>query len=137
MTLNPTLATLFAPAYAPCIEFQSACKDMRWQPDVGHDPRGFAGAAGSLDEVELVLVVAEPGDPQHEEQHEGLQTTYAYTTACFASGKDLFHRNARKILRMCWPELPFERQMQKVWITESILCSATVECGGVPAAAAR
>jgi hypothetical protein len=69
MTLNPALAALLAPAYAPCVELRRACTEMRWNPEFGHVPRGFLGAAGRLKEVELVLVFAEPGDPHDGERH--------------------------------------------------------------------
>jgi hypothetical protein len=110
---------------------------MRWRPSAGHVPRGFLGASGSLAEVELVLVLAEPGDPHPQERHEGLQTPYSYAAVCLATGKDLFHRNVRKILGMCWPDLAFEQQMRKVWLTDSVLCSARTEGGNVSPSASR
>ena len=137
MKVNSAIANILAPAYMPCIEFQRACMQMRWQPDAGHVPRGFLGASGSLDEVELVLVFAEPGDPHVGEHHEGLESAYEYATHAFATGKDLFHRNVRKILSSCWPDLSFDQQMRKVWLTESVLCSARIECGSVPVGASR
>ncbi|AZT85825.1 hypothetical protein EHN06_08910 [Marinobacter sp. NP-4(2019)] len=108
---------------------------MRWKPSHGHVPRGFLGAAGSLTEIELVLVFAEPGDPHDGETHNGLRSAYSYATYAFETGKDQFHRNVRAILDSCWPELSFEEQMKKVWMTESVLCSAKRECGSVSAAA--
>ena len=137
MHLNPTLSALLAPAYAPCVEFERACTEMRWKPEQGHVPRGFLGAAGSIEEVELVLVFAEPGDPHEGEHHVGIETAYRYATFGFSTGKDLFHRNVRKILSMCWPTLSFEEQMRKVWLTESVLCSARKEGGFVSVAASR
>lgn len=137
MNINSTVAALLEPAYAPCVEFQRACSEMRWDPDHGHVPRGFLGASGAVEEVELVLVFAEPGDPQEGECHTGLESAYRYTTLCFATGKDLFHRNVRKILAMCWPTLSVEQQMRKTWLTESVLCSARKEGGFVSAAASR
>ena len=76
---------------------------MRWNPPAGHVPRGFLGAAGDLSEVELVLVFAEPGDPHFGECHTGLKSAYDYATYGFGTGKDLFHRNVRHILDLCWP----------------------------------
>lgn len=111
---------------------------MRWSPEVGHVPRGFCGAARSLDEVQLVLVAAEPGDPRKGEAHkpggspaEQLTSAYAYAYECFRSGKDLYHRNVRRILDLCWPGEPFPAQLAKVWITDSVLCSARVEGGPI------
>jgi len=109
---------------------------MRWNPSQGHVPRGFLGAAGALSEVELVLVFAEPGDPHESETHEGLTSAYRYATYAFETGKDQFRRNVRTILDSCWPGLSFVDQMKKVWMTESVLCSATKEGGSVSVAAA-
>ena len=104
---------------------------MRWNPEAGHVPRGFLGACGDPSEVELVLVFAEPGDPHVGEHHSGLDSAYSHATMAFRTGKDLFHRNVRKIIDSCWPNIPFEQQMRKVWLTESVLCSARTEGGHV------
>jgi hypothetical protein len=106
---------------------------MRWRPADGHVPRGFAGATGELSEVELVLVSAEPGDPHPEECHTGLhmQSAYDYAMTVLQQGRDLYHKNILRILNMCWPGLRFEQQMRKVWLTDSVLCSAREEGGSV------
>jgi len=44
----------------------------------------------------------------------------------------LFHRNARKILNYCWPDLCSDEQLRRVWFTESVLGSAEVTIGPVP-----
>ena len=54
-----------------------------------------------------------------------------FRVCAFRNGSDLFHRNVRRILDSCWPDLDFDQQMKKVWITESVLCSASRECGTV------
>src|SRR5437763_10943031 len=72
MKIPTPLANILLPAYGPCPEFATACKEMRWNPDAGHVPRGFLGACGELSEVELLLVFAEPGDPHVGERHSGL-----------------------------------------------------------------
>jgi hypothetical protein len=130
MKLSPKLEGILSPAYR-CPEFDHACTEMRWDPDAGHVPRGFRGACGELWEVELILIVAEPGDPYEEQRLSGLESTYEYSTRTLRTGKDLFHRNVLKILDMCWPGIPFDQQMRKVWVTESVLCSARKECGPV------
>jgi hypothetical protein len=104
---------------------------MRWRPVEGHVPRGFLGATGDLEEVELVLVFAEPGDPMPGEIHSGMDTAYAAADYFFRTPRDAFHRNVRKVLDQCWPELSFDQQLRKVWMTDSVLCSAPVECGPV------
>jgi hypothetical protein len=87
--------------------------------------------------VELILVFAEPGDPHDGEHHSGLESAYDYATAAFRTGKDLFHRNVQKILDMCWPDIPFDQQMRKVWLTESVMCSARKESGPVSRSASK
>ena len=112
---------------------------MRWKPERGHVPRGFCGATGALREVQLVLVVAEPGDPHADEVYAPqaspsklFKKVCRYVYGCFAHGTDQFHRNVRHILDHCWPDLSFDRQLRRAWIAESVLCSASVECGSVP-----
>jgi len=96
-----------------------------------------------LHDVELVMVCAEPGDPHAQESHSGaspleqLQSTYAYSYKCLRDGKDLFHRNIRRILDSCFPNQSFDQQLRRVWITDSVKCSASKEGGSVPVAVAR
>jgi uracil-DNA glycosylase len=141
--MDSQLRAILLQAYAPCPGFQSDCQDMRWEPSIGHVPRGFCGATGSLDEVELVLVVAEPGDPHAGEGHSHadaagrLLSAYGYATECVRNGKDQYHRNIRSIMNMCWPDVSFDDQLRRTWITESVLCSARREGGSVPSRAWR
>lgn len=137
MKLSSSVATILSPAYGPCPEFAQACGQMRWDPNAGHVPRGFFGASGELSEVELILVVAEPGDPHHGECHSGLESAYDYSTNAFRTRKDRFHSNVMKILDMCWPDIAFEQQTRKVWLTESVLCSARIEGGHVSSSSSR
>lgn len=102
-------------------------------------PRGFCGAIGSAAEVRLVLVCAEPGNPHFLEKHVGddtpegsLHSVSQYAWLCFEKGPDLFHRNVRRILDLCWPGVPFHTQMRRTWITDSVLCSAKEEGGRLP-----
>jgi Uracil DNA glycosylase superfamily len=106
---------------------------MRWDPKAGHVPRGFRGACGEISDVELVLILAEPGNPLPNESHSGhLQEAYKYATDSLREGKSLVQRNLLKIIDLCWPGMNFDQQMKKVWITESVLCSAPKESGPVP-----
>jgi hypothetical protein len=110
---------------------------MRWHPAAGHIPRGYLGAKGDLSEVELVLVFAEPGNPLSDEKHWGMQSALNVAEHYHATSRDQFHRNARHILNLCWPDLSFTDQLSKVWMTESVLCSAPVESRGVRSAVER
>ena len=71
---NDRLISILAKAYSPrCRHFEShggQCPESRWSPECGHIPRGFLGATGTLEDVRVVMVLAEPGDPQHFEQYD-------------------------------------------------------------------
>jgi hypothetical protein len=131
MTISPPLATVLSPAYR-CPEFDRACDQMRWEPGVGHVPRGFYGATGEISEVELVLVVAEPGDPHPGEVHTGLRSAYEYKGKILREPRDLIHYNLRYIFDLCWPGETIDRQMRKVWVTQSVLCSARKPGDNIP-----
>jgi len=125
---------MLLPAFALCNGFEGNCGSMRWQPEVGHVPRGFCGASGVPGDVRLILVVAEPGDPHANEIYppdarpeDKFEAACGYAYASFGTGKDQFHRNIRAILDECWPSLSFHEQFRRTWITESVLCSASIE----------
>lgn len=141
---NARLLDILEEACSPCPEFEDRCTSMRWAPEEGHVPRGFLGATGCLSEVELVLVVAEPGDPQPEESYDAgqsprelLESVCRYVQRSLVEGKDLFHRNLRSIMDLCFPEAEVETQLRRTWITESVLCSADEEGGHVSAKVCR
>jgi len=131
MELNKILVELLKEAYEPCSELAHTCISMKWEPAAGFIPRGFLGATGSIEEVKLVLVCAEPGDPHKNEIHTGMESVYEYANHAFETKMDVFHKNIRLIMDLCWPDLSFDEQLRKVWITESVLCSAHKECGSI------
>ena len=140
--VSAELRSALLPAYGPCPAVKGPCRGMRWEPARGHVPRGFCGATGALGEVRLVLVTAEPGDPHPSEQHVGtraemLASTYRYASECLQSGTDLFHRNLRCFMALCWPGETFEQQLRKTWLTDTVLCSAAKEGGSVPTSVER
>ena len=135
---------MLLPAYK-CKGFDSECKDeMQWHPGDGHVPRGFLGATGQLSDVELVLIMAEPGNPYEaklgdpypdESYSEGplkeiLNEVSEYAYECFKYPRDRPHRNVGYILEQCWPELEFADRMRRTWITESVLCSPHKRAAG-------
>lgn len=113
---------------------------MRWRPKEGHVPRGFRGALGRLSDVELVLVMAEPGTPERDESYPKLNSPGQLLKIVYdrsmsrldkshsAFGDD-WRGNLRAILDLCWPRRSFRQQMKKVWITNAVLCSA-LKAGG-------
>ena len=134
------LFDVLEPAYAPCPGFSDKCRGVaRWCPAEGHFPRGFIGAFGDLDEVQVVIVVAEPGDPFSSDRsghdvspRELMAQTCRATFENYDAGKNLFHRNVRFLLNRILGVMPLEKQLVRTWITESMLCSAPVETGIVP-----
>ena len=85
--------------------------------------------------MEFVLVCAEPERHDAGATEESyLRSTFSYSYKCLREGTDLFHRNIRRILKLCWPELEFGQYLRKTWITDSVLCSAKTEGGKVSGA---
>ena len=137
MPLHPTLKDILKPAYR-CVGFDGTCSPpMRWAPHLGHVPRGFYGATGNLENVVLVLVLAEPGDPSPnpgpEECYADVDSAFAFTGHCYLNAGRQGHENVRKLIRRCFPGLSLVDAMRKVWITESVLCSAETSGGSVAA----
>ena len=126
----PELWDLLTKAY-PCPGFSGTCQSMRWNPRNGHIPRGFLGATGKLSDVELVLVFAEPHDPKPGD-HETMEEAAEHAYRSFKSGMGEFHQKARAFFNLCWPSLPFDDQLKRIWVTESVLCSAERSTGPVP-----
>ena len=122
--MNKSLRAILKPAYDPCQGFSGVCASMRWSPESGHVPRGFYGALGDVPEVRLVMVLAEPGNPGDDEMHSGIDSVFNYAEQCYLRDGGPGHTNVRTIIRKCFPKLTLQEAMRKVWITESVLCSA-------------
>lgn len=144
MLPNTAVLEVLERAYAPCEALRGACSEMRWAPRAGRVPRGFTGAFGELAEVKLVLVMAEPGDPHLSEAYpdtaaprEILESACRYAYSALDRGADLFHRNLRHILDLCWPDSSLVEQLHHSWLTDSVLCSAIREGAPVPGVSAR
>src|SRR5437588_600270 len=68
------LVDILLPAFGPCPAMQPGkCRGhvKDWAPEGGYVLRGFRGATGRLDEVELVLVCTEPGNAYPDEAYDG------------------------------------------------------------------
>lgn len=134
----PDVIETIKQAYGPCPAFENVCQSMRWNPEIGHIPRGYCGAIGDPSKVKLILISAEPGDPHHVEHHKAdgtligfIESASLYAWQCFETKKDQFHHNVRYILDLCWPDQNFHEQMRRTWITDAVLCSAKLEGGHV------
>ena len=141
----PELVKILRPAYSPnpcpASERTCGCGNARWEPKKGHVPRGFVGAFGSLDDVRVVILLAEPGDPGDgkrlpaERYNEGadlVEQTCEYTFQCLSESHSAFHKNLRFVLDCLFPGERLDDQLTKAWITETYLCSASVPAGSVP-----
>jgi len=140
------LLAVLRPSLEPCAEFDGACRgETRWAPERGHIPRGWIGATGSLAEVRLVLVTAEPGDPADGEgsagakPDEALRSHHDFAYAALEAdnlrrgGRAVpFQRNLRLLIDYCWPGLAFREQMRSTWILPTVLCSASVSGAPMP-----
>ncbi len=124
----PELREILLPSYDPCPGFQGACEGVAtWNPEQGHVPRGFIGALGSLEEVQVVILVAEPGNPHGKESYTFddtlLTQTFEYAFNLYQTTRYPYHRNLKCLLDMVFPEVPLEDQLKKAWITGTYLCS--------------
>ena len=130
---HPALIEVLRCAYLPCSYIDKCsgeCLKAKWRPACGHIPRGFLGATGDLEEVELVMLFAEPGRPHDDEVYgpkadpiELLLASVQHTYKCFRDCRDPFHKNARCFLQQLYPKLSFDAQLRRVWITQSRRCS--------------
>lgn len=140
-TAQPLL-DLLLPAYAPCRHFVGACANAcTWQPERGFVPCAFGGANGSLNDVKLVIITAEPGDPPDDANYGGTATDMLhnslrlFTEAMQRGGLERegrptsFHRNMRQILNCFWPSESLSEQLRKTWTTNAVLCPAKVSGG--------
>ena len=146
----PELKEILLRAFSPSDSHAGYClHDAPWIPEAGHVPRGFVGALGSLDEVELVLVTAEPGNPAKrkyrgapaDEKYSvsfpldrlGLMAqTCEYTFVAYEKWNDRFHAKTREILNQCFGEVGLAAQLRRAWLVDAYLCSAPVSGGQVP-----
>lgn len=84
------------------------------------------------------MVFSEPGHPHRGEWYDPDAGANALMRACishsyksFKSGADLFHRNTRWFIDQLYPDLTFDQQLQRVWLTEGRLCSIDKEIGRI------
>ena len=144
-SLGPALLDLVVPAYAPCPHFAGACHGACvWDPPAGLVPCAFGGAIGALDEVQLVIVTAEPGDPPDGAGYRGgpaemvRNSLRIFHEAMQRGGLERvgrptpFHRNLRKVLNAFWPGNRLEAQLTRTWLTNAVLCPAEVTGGKHP-----
>lgn len=140
--LPQPLLDILEPAYRPCAHFEGACAGgCVWNPAKGLVPCAFGGALGSLDEVRLIIVTAEPGDPPDSTGYHGApqdmvqNSVRIFREAMQNLGIDRagrptpFHRNMRRILDAFWPTDGLDVQLRKTWTTNAVLCPAEVSGG--------
>ncbi len=139
------LFDILEPSYGPCPNFVGACSGACiWDPSRDIPPCAFGGATGSPDEVRLLIVTAEPGDPPDDAGYEGApekmvrNSLRIFHEAMEKGGIERtgrptpFHRNMRRILDAFWPDEPLEAQLRKTWATNAVLCPAKTSGGEHP-----
>ena len=134
---NEELTKVLAPAYAPCRHMSvhgGGCPESHWIPASGHVPRGFLGATGELDDVELVMVLAEPGDPKRTERYaddvsprDMVRCVVDFVHGTYVDRDKPVHgkvqRAVRRFLDRWFCGMDFDQQLRRVWITQARLCS--------------
>jgi hypothetical protein len=134
---NAGVLDLLNNLHAPCPHLRHCNTDWRqivpnaelWQPDRGFVPCGFCGAFGEPEEVELVLVLAEPSNHPLEtfsRESKGSALLRAVTRNSYqhlVHGAESHHRNLVRILDLFLGEAPLASKLRKTWITSSVLCA--------------
>ena len=135
---NDALIEVLAPAYEPCRHMPvcgGRCRQSHWEPANGHMPRGFLGATGELDEIELVIVLAEPGDPKGTEKYldelapsDTVRHVVDFVHETYVNQEDRrVHGKVQRVIRWFLDHwfrgINFEGQLRRVWITQARLCS--------------
>ncbi len=72
-------------------------------------------------------------DPLRQETHiePSVDSVMKFSIECLRHSATPFHKNIRYIMNLCFPQCSFEQQLRRIWRTNSVLCSAPVECGRV------
>ncbi len=140
------LTAILLPAYTACAGKVKSCPCGRGlDPANGYIPRGFGGGLGKLSEIALILVTAEPGNPERDgsQRYESKipiklieESGAGFFGAVHEADSEerTFHGSIKMILNECWPDLKgdLEKQLKRTWITPSVLCSADLSCGPIP-----
>ncbi len=116
------LVDLLRTAYGPSPEFEGACDGVaRWAPEEGHVARGYTGACETLGDVEVVLLLAEPGDhldgdafPPGLDACDFVGDASANTRSNYEGCATQFHANMRSILDLLFPRVGLTEQLRKV-----------------------
>ena len=117
-----------------CSNF-GVCDQAVYDPEKGHVPRGFSGATGSLDEVYLVIVSAQPGSPFEKEEYSGdheRDVEAVLGAPHLEPSASPYHKNIRTFLDVVFQNVSsdFYRQLNHVWVTQSRHCSIVEEPEG-------
>jgi hypothetical protein len=135
---NPQMIELLKTFYQPCSNF-GICPEAQWNPKLGQIPRGFIGCTGELDEVETIMVLAEPGHPNPEKEsyeaeltpEEFIQKSMNYGLCSLKNGRTPFYDNVRWFIDQLYPGASVEEWSKKIWKTQSRFCSIDQEIGTV------
>ena len=114
----------------------NTCPEAIWHPKNGNIPRGFLGATGKAEEVKVIMVFAEPGEPHGNESYDPnmdskslMESCINHTYTSMKNGTDQFHRNVKWFLNELFPRKSLTEQLRHIWLTEGRLCSIADEIG--------
>ena len=103
--------------------------------------RDSGGAIGSIQDVKLVIITAEPGDPPNDANYHGtamdmLQNSFRVFSEAMERGSlnrtrkpSPFHRNMLHILEYFFSGQDLKAKLQQTWTTNAVLCTAKYSGG--------
>ena len=132
------LQEIFLPAYEPCKHFGDPCARRRWNPIDGHIPRGFTGAFGTLQDVELVIVAWRPAPKVQEDESytaevagngrvrkptELMAQACKFTYTCINERREDYHEEIHDVIDSYFGGNDFRQKLRKAFIMQVCLCS--------------
>lgn len=112
--------------------------------NAGHRPRHIAGNITNPDDVQVILLLAEPGSSPGEEEKHCPQSSWLDDVTCDGLGnggcrvryddkaKRLYEKNPRDFIQMIWPADRYVDRMKKVIITNSFWMQGHSSGGSIP-----
>jgi hypothetical protein len=140
------LSKIMSSLYPRCQYFDTRCKAKvkEWNNDESSFAQGYCGGFGSVENIELIFVLAEPAttDKVDKNYRDAIKipdpdymvnviTNDVASVIENADGKK-FHGNMRAILKGIYPDDTWTAIFRKVWITEAVLCQAKINGAQIP-----
>jgi len=134
---NKDILNILREVHTPCPHLAKCNADwshkvtnpLLWQPERGFVPCSFFGAFGEPDEVQLVIVIAEPSNNPLETfpaDAKGPELLTAVTENSYqhvVNGAEPYHQRLRRILELLLGSSSLPEQLRRTWVMSSVLCS--------------